>query len=189
MFVFGFGGKLLLYVGWYSEFYDRSQITPTLFFATLFFLIFAVAPLLMLRQERGPGTMPLILALVNAGTYFLQAYAMIMDISHTEMAWFSLALAAVYLALHRLRSKSSDAAGEHNLRLMHLALAVGLVTVAVPIRLESHWIIIGWFVEAAALLRVGERIESDMLNVFALAALALGGGRLRMFGNLMTVEI
>jgi len=95
MLLLGFVGTLLLYVGWYSEFYDRSQITPTLFFATLFFLIFAVAPLLMLRQERGPGTMPLILALVNAGTYFLQAYAMIMDISHTEMAWFSLALAAV----------------------------------------------------------------------------------------------
>src|SRR6266849_8359414 len=58
----GFVGTLLLYLGWYSEFYDRSQIAPTLFFATFFFLIFAVAPLLMLRQERGPGTMPLILA-------------------------------------------------------------------------------------------------------------------------------
>jgi uncharacterized membrane protein len=143
----------------------------------------------MLRQERGPGTMPLILALVNAGTYFLQAYAMIMDISHTEMAWFSLALAAVYLALNRLRSKSSDAAGEHNLRLMHLALAVGLVTVAVPIRLESHWITIGWFVEAAALLWVGERIESDLLNVFALAALVLGVARLLLFDNFNTVQL
>jgi uncharacterized membrane protein len=189
MLLLGFVGTLLLYVGWYSEFYDRSQITPTLFFATLFFLIFAVAPLLMLRQERGPGTMPLILALVNAGTYFLQAYAMIMDISHTEMAWFSLALAAVYLALNRLRSKISDAAGEHNLRLMHLALAVGLVTVAVPIRLESHWITIGWFVEAAALLWVGERIESDLLNVFALAALVLGVARLLLFDNFNTVQL
>ena len=185
----GFVGTLLLYVGWYSEFYDRSQITPTLFFATLFFLIFAVAPLLILRQERGPGTMPLILALANAGTYFLQAYAMIMDISHTEMAWFSLALAAVYLALNRLRSKSSDAAGEQNLRLMHLALAVGLVTVAIPIRLESHWITIGWFVEAATLLWVGERIESDLLNVFALAALVLGVARLLLFDNFNTVQL
>ena len=185
----GFVGTLLLYVGWYSEFYDRSQITPTLFFATLFFLIFAVAPLLILRQERGPGTMPLILALANAGTYFLQAYAMIMDISHTEMAWFSLALAAVYLALNRLRSKSSDAAGEQNLRLMHLALAVGLVTVAIPIRLESHWITIGWFVEAATLLWVGERIESDLLNVFALAALVLGVARLLLFDNVNTVQL
>ena len=185
----GFVGTLLLYVGWYSEFYDRSQIAPTLFFATFFFGIFAAAPLLMLRQERGAGIMPLILAFVNAGTYFLQAYAMIMEISHVEMAWFSLALAAVYLALNRLRPKSSDAAGEHNLRLMHLALAVGLVTVAIPIRLESHWITIGWFVEAAALLWVGERIKSDLLNVFALTALVLGVVRLLFYDNFNTVQL
>jgi uncharacterized membrane protein len=185
----GFVGTLLLYIGWYSEFYGRSQITPTLFFATLFFGIFAVAPLLMLRQEHGPGIMPLILAFVNAGTYFLQAYAMIMEISHVEMAWFSLALAAVYLALNRLRPKSSDAAGEHNLRLMHLALAVGLVTVAIPIRLEAHWITIGWFVEAAALLWVGERIKSDLLNVFALTALVLGVGRLLFYDDFNTLQL
>ena len=185
----GFVGTLLLYVGWNSEFYGRNQIAPTLFSATLFFLIFAIAPLLMLRQERGSGIMPLILAFVNAGTYFLQAYAMIMEISHIEMAWFSLALAAVYLALNRLRPKSSDAVGEHNLRLMHLALAVGLVTVAIPIRLESHWITIGWFVEAAALLWVGERIKSDLLNVFALSALVLGVARLLFYDDFNTAQL
>jgi uncharacterized membrane protein len=185
----GFLGTLLLYIAWYSEFYSRGQIAPTLFFATFFFLIFAVAPLLMLRQESGAGTMPLILAFVNAGTYFLQAYAMIMEISHTEMAWFSLALAAVYLGLNRLRPESSDSAAEHNLHLMHLALAVGLVTVAIPIRLDGHWITIGWLVEAAALLWVGQRVKSDLLNVFALAALVLGVARLLLaFDDFNTVQ-
>ena len=185
----GFVGTLLLYISWDSEFYNRGQIGPTLFFATVFFGIFAAAPLFMLRLERGSEIMPLILALVNAGTYFLQAYAMIMEISHTEMAWFSLALAAVYLALNRLRPKGSDSAGEHNLRLVHLALAVGLVTVAIPIRLEAHWITIGWFVEAAALLWVGERIKSDLLNVFALTALVLGVVRLLFYDNFNTVQL
>lgn len=183
----GFIGTLLLYVGWNSEFYDRSQITPTLFFATIFFLIFAIAPLLMLRQERGAGIMPMVLASVNAATYFLQAYAMIMDISHAGMAWFSLALAAVYLGLNSLRP-STDADGEHNLRLMHLALAVGLVTVAIPIRLDGHWITIGWFVESAALLLVGQRVKSDLLNVFALTALVLGVVRLLGYDDFDTSQ-
>ena len=183
----GFIGTLLLYVGWNTDFYDRSQITPTLFFATIFFLVFAIAPLLMLRQERGAGTMPLILACVNAGTYFVQAYAMIMDISHSEMAWFSLALAAVYLGLNTVRPKS-DAAGERNLRLMHLALAVGLVTVAIPIRLDGHWITIGWFVEAAALLWVGQRVKSELLNLFAITALILGVVRLLGFDDFDTSQ-
>lgn len=184
----GFLGTLLLYVGWNSEFYDRSQLTPTLFFATIFFLAFAIAPLLMLRQERGVGIMPLILAFVNAATYFLQAYVMIMDISHAGMAWFSLALAAVYLGLNNFRPRS-DATGERNLRLMHLALAVALVTVAIPIRLDGHWITIGWFVEAAALLWVGQRIKSDLLNVFALTALVLGVARLLEYDDFDTTQL
>jgi uncharacterized membrane protein len=179
----GFIGTLLLYVGWYAEFYNRSQLQATLIFATIFFAIFAIAPLLMLREEHAAGVMPLVLAFVNAATYFLQSYAMISEVSTTAMAWFSLLLAAVYLLLNRLRPKDSDAAAEHNLRLMHLALAVGLVTVAIPIRLEAHWITIGWFVESALLLWIGGRIKSDLLNVFALTALALGVGRLLLFDN------
>jgi uncharacterized membrane protein len=179
----GFIGTLLLYVGWYAEFYNRSELQATLIFATIFFAIFAIAPLLMLREEHAAGVMPLVLAFVNAATYFLQSYAMISEVSTTAMAWFSLLLAAVYLLLNRLRPKDSDAAAEHNLRLMHLALAVGLVTVAIPIRLEAHWITIGWFVESALLLWIGGRIKSDLLNVFALTALALGVGRLLLFDN------
>ena len=179
----GFLGTLILYCGWYAEFYSRSQFQPTLIFATLFFAIFAIAPLLMLHQERGSGIMPLGMAFANAVTYFLQAYAMIADISVTAMAWFSLLLAAVYLLLNRFRPRTSDQQAEQKLRLMHLALAVGLITVAIPIRLEAHWITIGWFVEAALLLWLADRIKSDLLNIFALMALVLGVGRLLFWDN------
>jgi uncharacterized membrane protein len=82
----GFLGTLGLYLSWSSEFYERSQLQPTLIFASIFFIIFALAPLFMLAQEHAQGTMPLGLALVNAATYFLQAYVMITEISHTAMA-------------------------------------------------------------------------------------------------------
>ena len=179
----GFAGTLILYLAWYAQYYDRSQFEPTLIFASIFFAIFAIAPILMLRQEQGAGIMPLALAFVNAVTFFLQAYAMISDISTTAMAWFSLVLAAVYIGLNALRPRSSEEAAEANLKLMHLALAIGLITVAIPIRLESHWITLGWFVESAVLLWLGGRIKSDLLNVFALAALVLGVGRLLFFDN------
>jgi uncharacterized membrane protein len=177
----GFTGTLLLYVGWYSEFYNRSQFELTLVFATLFFAIFAAAPLFMLRQEQGEGTIPLLFALANGATYFFQAYAMINEISTTAMAWFSLALALVYLQLNRMRRKSADLAAERNLKMMHLAMAVGLITVAIPIRLEAHWITIGWLVEGAVLLWVSDRVKSDLLAVFALASIVLGVGRLLLF--------
>src|SRR5258708_23531960 len=74
-----FMGTLLLYVGWYGSFYDRSQIETTVAFATLFFVIFAVAPLLARSQagESGFSTaIPFVLSLLNAAVYFLQIYIM-----------------------------------------------------------------------------------------------------------------
>jgi uncharacterized membrane protein len=179
----GFAGTLFMYMGWYAQFYNRSQLQTTLIFATLFFAAFAIAPILMLRQEGGAGTMPLMFAFANAAAYFIQAYVMITEVNRTAMAWFSLLLAAVYMLLNRVRPRSAAPEAGQNLRLMHLALAVGLITVAIPIRLEAHWITIGWFVEAGALLWVGDRIKSDLLNVFALAALALGVARLLFYDD------
>jgi uncharacterized membrane protein len=180
--VLGFIGTLVYYIGWYNNFYDRTQLSPTLIFASLFFAIFAAAPLLILRQNSG-RTIPLGLAFANGVTYFLQGYVMLNAISSTETAWFALLLAAVYLALIRVRLRASDAAPENSLRLMHLALAIGLITVAIPIRLEAHSITIGWLAESAALLWVAGRLKSDLLNAFALAALVLGVGRLLLVDN------
>jgi uncharacterized membrane protein len=69
------------------------------------------------------------------------------------------------------------------LHFLHLALAIGFITIAIPISLDGHWITIGWFVEAGVLLWVAERIHSDFLNAFAIGALALGVCRLLLIDN------
>jgi uncharacterized membrane protein len=180
--VLSYVGTLLLYVGWYSSFYTRSQLRLTLGFATLFFAIFAIAPLVARCPEGQSGVsaaIPLFLAFVNAGAYFLEVYVMLQEISATQTAWFALALAAVYIFLSRqAQSRYSDPTVAQKLRFLHLALAIGFITIAIPIRLETHWITIGWFVEAAVLLWVADRIHSDLLNAFAILALALGVIRL-----------
>jgi len=178
-----------LYIGWYSAYYSRSELGITLAFATLFFAIFAVAPIVARRDEQ-PGifaALPLFLAFVNAGVYFLQAFAMIDEVDKHLMAWFALALAAVYLILSRLaRDRYPEPGNARRLQLLHLALAVGFITVAIPIRLDGHWITIGWFIEAAVLLWVADRISSDLLSAFALTALALGVIRLLVLDNFHT---
>jgi uncharacterized membrane protein len=180
--VLSYVGTLVLYLGWYSHFYERSQLRPTLAFATLFFAVFAVAPLVARRPEGQSGisaAIPLFLAFVNAGAYFLEVYVMLDEVSSTQTAWFALALAAAYIFLSRqAQSRYSDPTVAPKLRFLHLALAIGFITIAIPIRLETHWITIGWFVEAAVLLWVADRIHSDLLNAFALLALVLGVARL-----------
>jgi uncharacterized membrane protein len=191
--IMSYAGTLLLYVGWYSSFYTRSQLDLTLTFATLFFAIFAIAPLVTLQpcgEAALFASVPAFLAFVNAVVYFLQAYAMIQEVDQSYMAWFALALAAVYIFLSRqVHTRKSTRGATQILHYLHLAVALGFITVAIPIRLDAHWITIGWFVEAGVLLWVGSRIESEPLNVFALAALALGVARLLLIDNFRTTQL
>jgi len=191
--VMSFAGTLLLYIGWYSSFYSRNQLGLTLTFATLFFAIFAIAPLVTLQPEgEAPllASIPAVLAFANAGVYFLQAYVVIEEVDKTDMAWFALALAAVYIFLSRqVHIRRITPGASQILHFLHLAVALGFITVAIPIRLNAHWITIGWFVEAGILLWVADRIKSELLNVFALAALALGVVRLLLIDNFPTTQL
>ena len=179
-----YAGTLFFYVGWYLTFYSRSQISLTTAFATLFFAIFAAAPVLAQSAgDVGASSSVLFVAFVNAGAYFFEIYAMFADVNKTETAWFALALAAIYVLLSRQGRSAKDSETARSLHFLHLALAIGFITIAIPISLDGHWITIGWFVEAGVLLWVAERIHSDFLNAFAIGALALGVCRLLLIDN------
>jgi uncharacterized membrane protein len=91
------------------------------------------------------------------------------------MAWIAIALAAFYVLLaQRVGQQSKGAENRRAMNLIHLALAVGFLTTAIPLKLNGHWITIGWLVESAALLYVAERLKHDFLKVFAVVALVLG---------------
>ena len=185
--ILSYAGTLALYIGWYLSFYDDTQLQLTVGFATLFFAIFAAAPLLA-RQGDSKGrlseSVPLFIALVNAAGYFLQIYFMYEAVNSRDTAWFALALAALYVFLsRRTRARASSPEAARTVDLLHLALAIGFITVAIPIRLDAHWITIGWFVETAVLLWVADKVHSELLNVFAVGALVLGVGRLLIIDN------
>ncbi len=191
--LFSYVGTLLLYIGWYSQYYTREQLQPTLGFATLFFVVFAVIPLLGKQPEENQAKFHFVLlslAFVNAGVYFLEIYAMLYSVNRTTTAWFALGLAGVYIALsHQAGVRTDDPLVSQKLKLLHLALAAGFITVAIPIRLDHHWITIGWLVETAVLLWVAKRINSEILNAFALGALALGVVRLLFFDNFYSTQL
>jgi uncharacterized membrane protein len=179
-------GTLGLYIGWYSTFYDVTQVRMTVGFATLFFAIFAIAPLLAQPAAKGwiSDSVPPLMAVVNAAGYFLQIYIMFEEIGTKDTAWFALALAALYILLSRqARDRKENPEAAKIVDLLHLALAIGFITVAIPIRLDAHWVTMGWFVEAAVLLWVAERIHSELLNMFVVGALVLGVGRLVLIDN------
>jgi uncharacterized membrane protein len=195
--ILSFVGTLSLYATWNASFYSTPQLRLTLGFATLFFAIFAIAPLVARHSEteidsdsfpaqllKGSGSpIALFLAFVNAVVYFLQVYAMYEQVDKTLSAWFALALAGVYILLSRRAGVRYGEQSQQSLRLLHLALAVGFITIAIPIRMDGHWITTGWLIEAGVLLWVADRIHSELLNAFAICALFLGVARLLIFDN------
>jgi uncharacterized membrane protein len=196
-----FVGTLLLYVGWYDTFYHQDdQLRLTFAFATVFFVLFAMVPLTRAPRAIADISKPaaeflpvlVILVLANAATYFLQIWDMLESVNRHAIAWISVALAVVYLVLFQ-RLKGLYTAGTpekprpHILPLLHVALATGFLAVAIPLRMETHWVTIGWFIEAGVLLWIADRTETDFLRNLALAALGLGVIRLLFFDNFYTV--
>jgi uncharacterized membrane protein len=190
-----FLGTIIFYVGWYLKFYWLGQRNLALGFATIFFVLFAILPAIKhLRafddQHWGESKTFLFVALINPLVYFLELFVMYDD-HRTALAWAAVALAAFYIAISKRlvseepRTDESEGIGPLH-RWLHLAIAITFLTVAIPLKLEGHWVTMGWFVEAATLLWVGNKAENNFLKNAAIAALALGIVRLLIFDHFHT---
>ena len=184
-------GTAVMYIGWSAEYYDTSERTVTVLFASAFFAVFALAPLLtpLSRSRWHPGmsiTLTL-LPLVNGGAYFLALYAMY-DRETVTLTWYALALAAVYLLLSSQFKRRVDGDPDvvKTVNLLHVAVAIAFITIAIPLKLDAHWITIGWLIESAILLYVGVKADTHFLRIFAGCTLALGVCRLLFIDNFST---
>lgn len=181
-------GTAVMYVGWAAEYYDSSERAVTVLFAFVFFAIFALVPLLTpltrSRWHRGYSVTLLLLPLVNGGVFFCALYAMYSD-EVVRLTWYALALATVYLFLSSQfkRRVGSEPDVVKTVNLLHVAVAIVFITIAIPLKLDAHWITIGWLVESAVLLGIGVKVKADLLRIFAGCALALGVFRLLFIDN------
>ncbi len=177
-----FAGTVMMFAGWWSEYYSNAQSGRTAFFLACFFLIFAFAPRLVrvkLENEAhlsGWNTLALVLLPVaNAALGFIGFYT----ITETAGAdwigpWLAVGFAAFYLLLLRLPAQGKLQASPTVLSALHLTIAVVFLTIAIPLKAEGRWLTIGWLAEGAALLWVASRVRSVLLRVLALICLAIG---------------
>jgi len=182
-----FAGTIILYLGWYSQYYTDDQRALTVAFAVLFAAIFAVIPLVTdyARSSRfsGPSPTLTLLPLMNAAAFFLALYAMY-ERDKTTLTWFALALAAVYLGIGSAIKKRVTTEDATFINLVHVAIAIAFLTIAIPLKLDGQWITIGWLVEAGILLWVSVQARADFLRYFAAVALVLGIARLLFYDQM-----
>jgi uncharacterized membrane protein len=184
-------GTGVMYIGWAAQYYDSSERQVTVSFASAFFAIFAMVPLLTpltrSRWHSGVSITLTALPLVNGAAFFLALFAMY-DRETVTLTWYALALAAVYLLLSSQFKRRIDSEPDvvKTINLVHVAVAIAFITIAIPLKLDAHWITIGWLIESAVLLFVAVKSDAHFLRIFAGCTLALGVCRLLFFDNFHT---
>jgi uncharacterized membrane protein len=178
-----FIGTEILVVAWSSSYYRETYRAETVVFLTLFAVIFALGPLLAKNEETDAGrqlSIASVLAVLNAGAYFASLFAMY-ETERDALTWYALAIAAVYLGLAKAFERLHPEETTGTIRLVHITLAVTFLTIAIPLKLDGHWIAVGWLVESAALLWIASRTGTRLLGRLGVAALLLGIARLLIF--------
>jgi uncharacterized membrane protein len=178
-----FIGTEVYFWGWYEEFYHHSALPPlerTAAFATLFFLLFAVLPVLRATKEGLLSEIDILLTTVNAFTYVGALYALFWPNDRWPFTLLVLALAAGHIAVARVvpdaHEKKSPLA-----RYIFAGLGLTFATMAIPIRLEGKWITFCFAVEGAILVWSGFRASSGFLRQFGYILLAIAAVRVLFF--------
>lgn len=168
-----FGATLMMFMGWMVIHYAPEKFWPTLFFLSLFFLLYSALTVVYNLLRRRPAGWPdLLLVIANATFYFGLGFTLL-DGSGRDawLASFALALSAFYLALCYESRRVNR--GDRLLAYGFLGASVTFLTTAVAIQLEQHWITIAWAAEAAVLVWVGLRADERAARRAASAVFAV----------------
>ena len=172
-------GTAVLFGAWASSYYTEAQLVTTLAFATFFFLLYAGAPFLGRRSTEDSLSANLMvwLPIFNAAFYFSTSYLILIDHYRFELAWLAVGIAAFFLVLTRLLQRRSGFESRVYGPL-YLALGIGFLTIAIPLKLGGHWNTLGWIIESGALFWAAHRSQSLLLRALGGCAFVLGVTRL-----------
>src|SRR5690348_2445999 len=187
-----FAGTIILFGGWYAEFYTPNQRATTVLFACLMAAIFAAVPVATRHEQStrfpGPSITLTLLPLANAAALFMALYQMY-ERQTTTLTWYALLMAGVYLGISSAFRRRLSNRDTRMVSLLHVAIAVAFITIAIPLKLNTHWITLGWLIESAVLLWISVKIGTDFLRYLAISALALGILRLLAFDRFQTATL
>ena len=161
---------------------EAGTTYPTLFaFATLFYVIFLLPVVFILRTQYGENTRLGLLGIITANSFMYLIYGDFLlqhfEASSDTTAYLAFFIAAVNLAIHlylRFRVEGQD-----TLRNLMLGLAVTFATMGIPILFSATNVLMVWAAEAVLLLwlftkeknRIYE-LASAVLLLLTLGALA-----------------
>jgi len=161
---------LLYGLVWYENFYTPAKLVPSLVFASVFFVEFALLPAIQARRSGALRADAIALTLLNAAWYLTALDVMLYGSHRWILAACVLGVAAFYLIVANVTARRVDGLAAAA-RPIFGSVALTCVTVAIPIRLEGQWVAMAWAFEGALLVWNGLRSDVRWLRTAGLIIL------------------
>jgi uncharacterized membrane protein len=173
---------VLTFLGWSTAHYADWKLWRTLFFLTLFFLMFnALGVIYNVIKLRPARWFDISLIISNATLYFSACYVLL-DYSyarlvtglehHPLLGAFAAVLSGFYVVLFYFTYQRHRA--DKLLTFSYIGAAVTFFTIAIAIQFDQHWVTMAWAMEGLMLTWIGLRADTNAprhaaLPVFACA--------------------
>ncbi|MEP7271061.1 MAG: DUF2339 domain-containing protein [Acidobacteriota bacterium] len=169
-----FVATIFVFGAWMTEWYGSGKLWPTIFFLTLFFVIFAlVAVLYNVVNKRKTKWPDLALVFINALLYFGTSYGLLDDAHHSGLGVFAVLVSGFYLALGYFTNRRDRE--DRLLVYTFVGLAALFAVLAVPIQFDQHWVTMAWALEGAILTLIGLKTNDRTSRYGALVVFAFAG--------------
>ncbi len=171
--VIGFVSTFFIFLSWHSVFYTSEQLAPTLFFATIFFVIYSISSLVynLIKKELSVGFEQAI-TLFTGLVYFAYVYALLAEKFDFMQGIFVTFLALYYFlwayVVREITPRDDD------LYNFLAFLSVAFITIALAVQFKDYIVTMSWTIEAVLLLILASGLKSSSarpLKYFGLSIL------------------
>jgi uncharacterized membrane protein len=154
-----FISTVLTFAGWSLVHYEDWKLWRTLFFLTLFFLMFnALGIIYNVIKQRPARWFDISLIISNATLFFAASYGLLAPAHHSMLGSYALVWSAFYVLLFYFTYQRHRA--DKLLALSYVGAAVTFFTLAAAIQLDQQWVTIVWAMEALMLTWIGLRADT-----------------------------
>ena len=167
-----FGGTLLIWIGWLEGRYHPDELWLTVAWITLFAVVFSLMGLWrhVIRKETS-STPDMALMLLTPIAYFMALYGLTKAEYSDWHGIMALLVAAYYLGLGVFAFLRNP--GNNQIVVTLVGIGLSFVTLAVPLHLTGHWIVIAWAIESLLLIEIGLRYEKPGFRLTGFGLLAV----------------
>jgi uncharacterized membrane protein len=144
----------IMYWAWYFKFYNETDLLITVFFVSIFWFLFFGLDIARLRLLGNSNTyLQHAVAVLNTIIYYTILYHLIDFNYHSWMAGVTIILAGMHVGIFLWLNRHK--AVQEIVIIRYVLTAITLAVLATAIHFENFRTVIGWSIEAAALLWFG----------------------------------